>query len=69
MTIGENIRKLREAKNFTQEALAEKVAVNRSYIAKIELDIQTPTLPMSKALAKALDCALTDLVSDGPETA
>ena len=34
--LGENIKKYRLAKNFSQELLAEKVDLSREYIVRIE---------------------------------
>jgi len=62
MSIGENIKKFREAKNLTQEQLAEQTGVDQSYIAKVEHDVRSPTIMFCKAIAKALECALSDLI-------
>ena len=62
MTIGENIKKLREAKGMTQVQLAEKVGVSQPYIVKIEQSARSPTIMMIEAIAKALGCTLTELL-------
>ncbi len=43
------MRQLREAKGWTQERLAERAGIDRSYIAGIEAGLRNPS---AKALAK-----------------
>ena len=43
------MRQLREAKGWTQEILAEKANIDRSYVAGIEAGLRNPSF---KALAK-----------------
>ena len=58
MQFGEKVRELRKAKNLTQRDLADKVAVNFTYISKIEngkLDFgDYPSDDLVRRLAKAL---------------
>lgn len=61
MSIGENIRRLRENKNYTQKDLACKVNVTQSMINQIERGTKVLTVPLGCAIAKALGCELTDL--------
>jgi len=48
------LKKLRAARGMTQEALAEKAGISRTYIARLELGQQDPTLGTLEKLAKAL---------------
>lgn len=64
MSIGENIKHLRERRNLTQSELAEIVGVTQSMIAQLERGTKTLTVPLGKDIAKVLDCRLTDLTSD-----
>jgi len=48
------LKKLRAERGMTQEALAEKAGISRSYIARLELGQQDPTLGTLEKLAKAL---------------
>jgi transcriptional regulator with XRE-family HTH domain len=43
------LKQLREAKGWTQEALAERSGLDRSYVAGIEAGLRNPSI---KALAK-----------------
>lgn len=59
----DNIVQLRKLRNFTQEALAEKVGVTRQALAKWEAGDTLPDLEKSKLLAEALDVSLDDLAN------
>ena len=56
MSIGSNIKALRQGKGISQAKLAEKVYVDPSMISKIEQDRKIPTLPLAAAIADALEC-------------
>lgn len=47
---------------MTQEALAEKAGISRTYLARLELGQQDPTLTTLKSLAKALKVKVGELV-------
>ena len=47
--LGWKVRRLRDAKGWTQEALAGKAGLDRSYVAGIEAGLRNPS---TKALAK-----------------
>jgi len=47
---------------MTQEALAEKAGISRTYIARLELGQQDPTLGILRKLAKALKVTVGELV-------
>lgn len=48
------LKRLREAQGLTQEALAEKAGISRTYIARLETAKHDPTLTVIEKLAKAL---------------
>ena len=48
------LKKFRAARGMTQEALALKAGISRTYIARLELGQQDPTLSTLEKLAKAL---------------
>jgi transcriptional regulator with XRE-family HTH domain len=54
MKIAKNVKRLREQRGLTQEALAAKVNIHRVYVAKIEAAVKTPSLDVLEQLAKAL---------------
>jgi len=48
------IKKLREARAFSQEELAKRAGISRGYLARLETARQDPTLSTLEKLAKAL---------------
>jgi transcriptional regulator with XRE-family HTH domain len=62
--IGRRLKRLREARGFTQEALAEKVGTSRVTIARIETRNRRPSIPMLQKLARALGVEVEDMLAD-----
>ena len=60
--VGKNIRRYREQKGLTQDALAERLHVTRQAVSNWETGKNQPDLEMLEAAAKALDLELTDLI-------
>jgi transcriptional regulator with XRE-family HTH domain len=58
---GERLKELRGKKNFTQEDLADKVGVDRSYMGFLERGEKNPTLRNLVRIAKAFDISLSEL--------
>ncbi len=56
------IKALRERRGMTQEQLAAKAGVSRTYLARLETARQDPTLSMLEKLAKALGVKVARLV-------
>jgi transcriptional regulator with XRE-family HTH domain len=56
------LKKLRANQGMTQEALAEKAGISRTYLARLELGQQDPTLGTLRKLAKALKVTVGELV-------
>lgn len=61
--LGANIKKYREAKNFSQEFLAEKVDLSREYVTRIENGQKFVSLRKLFLLADALDVKFSDLTN------
>jgi transcriptional regulator with XRE-family HTH domain len=53
--LGINVRHLRHQKGISQEALADKTGIFRTYLSRIETGRSNPTLAVLDALAGALD--------------
>ncbi len=51
---GSSIKRLREAKGFTQEAIAEKADLDRTYISDVERGARNPGVRNVIRIAKAL---------------
>jgi len=62
---GEKVRQLRQARGLSQEELAFKAGVHRTYLGGIERGERNPSLKNIAAIAKALDVSLRDLFSFG----
>ncbi len=60
--VGKNIRRYREEKKLTQDALAERLHVTRQAVSNWETGKNQPDLEMLEAAAEALDLELTDLI-------
>lgn len=50
--LGSNIRRLRQAKGWSQEAYADEVGIHRTYVSDIERGARNPTLTIIEKLAK-----------------
>ena len=62
LALGRNIRALREKRNLTQEALAEKASLDPTYISGIERGLRNPGIKNVARLAAALGVTTTKLV-------
>ena len=59
--IGLRVRRLREAKRWTQETLAEHASLDRSYVAAIETGLRNPSVKAMAKIARGFDTTLSDL--------
>ena len=57
------VRKLRIAKDLTQEELGFESGLTRAYISSIELDQKLPSITTIAKLAQALELSLSELMS------
>ncbi len=64
MSLGENIKKLREENHYTQQQLADKLYVSRQTVCRWENGSRCPDLIMAKKLAMELGAGLDELISD-----
>ena len=60
-TLGLNVRRAREAKQFTQEKLAERANLDPTYISGIERGLRNPGIKNVARLAKALGLTTAEL--------
>lgn len=56
---------MREAKGWSQEALAEASELHRTYISGIETGTRNPTLTVVERIARALDVTSAELLAGG----
>lgn len=52
--VGRNLRRLRNSKGWSQEELAFRAKVDRSYISQLETSVYSASVTMLGKLAKAL---------------
>ncbi|MDF3058598.1 MAG: family transcriptional regulator [Rariglobus sp.] len=58
---GENVRKRREEREWTQEQLAEKADLDQTFISGIERGARNPTIITINKLSKALKTSVSAL--------
>ncbi len=59
--LGRNVRRRREARELTQEKLAEKAGLDPTYISGIERGLRNPGIKNVARLAKALGLTTSEL--------
>ena len=59
--LGQNVRRRREARELTQEKLAEKAGLGATYISGIERGLRNPGIKNVAKLAKALGITTAEL--------
>ena len=60
-TLGLNVRERREARELTQEKLAERAGLDATYISGIERGLRNPGIKNVAKLAKALGFTTAEL--------
>lgn len=60
--VGANIKRLRKAQGISQEELADRARVHRTFVSQIERAVKSPTLESLEKIAQGLGVALADLV-------
>jgi len=63
--VARNLRGARRAVGLSQEALAEKAGVDRSYVSRVETGKVSVGLDTLAELARAVDVAPNELLRDG----
>jgi transcriptional regulator with XRE-family HTH domain len=56
------VKRLREVRGMTQEALAKKAGLSRGYLARLETARQDPRLSVVERLARALRVKASTLI-------
>ena len=56
------LKRFREAKGLSQDALARKARITREYVNKLEAGRYDPTVGVLKRIAKALGVPISELL-------
>ena len=59
---GEQLKRLRSERGFSQEVFAQKIGVHVTNLSKYERNISTPSLEIAQKMAEAFDISLDELV-------
>lgn len=68
MSIGERIKNLRKLNKLTQNELAQKSNISRSYLADIEKDRYNASLETLKSIAQSLNANISDIIEENKNT-
>ncbi len=60
MSIGTNIRRIREDRGISQETLAKRVGISCAMISQIEREVRNPSIHVGHELAVQLNCSMED---------
>lgn len=60
--VGANIKRLRKAQDLSQEELADRSELHRTYISQVERAVKSPTLESLDKIARGLGLTLAQVV-------
>jgi len=60
---GACIRKLRDERDWSQEELAERAGLHRTYVSAVERGVRNPTITVLGRLAAALEMSVSEMLS------
>ena len=60
--LGEQLRKAREEADLSQEDVAKRARIDRSYLSQLERDVQSPTVQMLLRICKAIGVSAADIL-------
>lgn len=62
--VGLNIKQLREGQGISQEELADRAGVHRTYVSGVERAVRNPTITVLAKIAIGLGVRIADIVAD-----
>ncbi|WP_425147827.1 helix-turn-helix domain-containing protein [Deinococcus sp.] len=65
--LAHNLRSLRKAQGLSQEVLADRAGVHRTYLGAIERGEQNVSIDNIERIANALGCNIEELVAEAVE--
>lgn len=66
MNVGMSIRQARQRVGLSQEELAARAEINRTYLSQLENGRSSPTLEVLERIARALDLGTAALIAETP---
>ena len=66
MSVGANIRRLREEKGLSQSYVAERAGISQAMLCQVERGTKNPSLQVGVEIARLLGCEVSALVDDLP---
>ena len=63
--VGANVRRLREQRGWSQEALAFECGLHRTYVSGVERGVRNPTVLVLQDIATALGVPAAKLLESG----
>ncbi|MEL7218166.1 MAG: helix-turn-helix transcriptional regulator [Pseudomonadota bacterium] len=60
--LAQNLRRLRQVRNWSQEELAHQTDIHRTYVSDLERARRNPSVEVIERLAKGLDVKLGELL-------
>jgi transcriptional regulator with XRE-family HTH domain len=61
--VAHNLRRLRVARGISQEALAVDAAIDRTYVSRLERDMENPSVDVLERLSIALRVGIVEFFS------
>ena len=61
MSIGDNLKRLRESKGVSQTELSKDLNITRSMLCQIERGTKALSLPLAKEITQILNCGIDEL--------
>lgn len=61
--LGRRVQALRRAKGLSQDELAHRASLHRTYVSGVERGIRNPTVTVLEKIAKGLQVSLAELMA------
>ena len=62
MSVGEDIKRIRESRDMPQVELARRAGVTQAMISQVEKGIRNPSLQVANEIAQVLQCDIEDFL-------
>lgn len=63
---GDNLKKIRTAKNISQQELADLIGIHSTHVSRYERSMASPSIDVAKKMAEALNVSVDTLIY-GPQ--